>query len=435
MTNSTILTVFEGLVLALSDCFSKRSRRYVLPISKAWILGPGSKTLKRIFALTLISRSVSGCYRFFSSFKGLYDEIARRLLQTAVDLLGQERVALLVDDTLSPKTGPDIFGVSLHCDHHTLPKSMVWGHNWVVVALAIRVGLWKRWVALPILARVYIRQKEARKAQERFRTKLQITVEMVDVLTRDLLQPVVVIGDGAFTNGSLIKPLTERCIPFIGRLRHDCRLYAFPPKRRKKGRGAPKRYGRKLAPLRQYARRLLYRRLRLDIYSKTQTLWVVQIDAIWKKAGGPVRVVAVKKKRDAEPIFLLSTDPEMTVEDIILSFSGRWSIEIAFRNGKGPLGLGQARVRTRNSVLRVTHFGLWLQTLVILAWVKVHGWAAATPAQVKASHRDKQFPSFADMLAELREEILNERIPRIFGPGARAAGKVIRFVRSLWAAA
>jgi hypothetical protein len=432
---SPLLSAFELLVLALYDSFTKRSGRYVLALMLAWVVTPGRKTLKRIFRFALLRRARTGMYRFFSGFKWDYIEVARGVLGLALAILGPGRVTLIVDDTLSPKSGPKIFGASLHCDHHVLRKPLFWGHNWVIVALGIRVPGWKRWIGLPLLAELYIREKEARKLQEPFRTKLQIAVGMIEALTRDLEKPLLVVADGAYTNGAVILPLKklkERGIVFVGRLRSDAVLYPLPPKRRRKKPGPRPRWGRRLPKLSRLARRLKFRKVPLDIYSETVSVWAAEHLCVWPHADGAIKVVIVKKsRRDPEPAYLMTTDTTMSAEEVIVAFSGRWPIEIAIRNAKTELGLGQARVRTKRSVLRVTNLCLWIQSLLILAWVKVHGFAAATAAQVQRGNAHKTTPSFADMLLELRDQITAQRVLRSSGGKVGIAKKILRLVRPL----
>jgi hypothetical protein len=432
VNRTSLLSAFELLVLALQDSFTKRSGRYVLALMLAWVVTPGRKTLKRIFRFVLVQRARSGLYRFFSDFKWDYIEVARGILMLALDILGPQRVTLIIDDTLSPKSGPKIFGVSLHCDHHVLRKPLIWGHNWVIVALGIRVPLWKRSIGLPLLAQLYIRENEARKLKEPFRTKLQIAVGMIEVLTRDLENPVLVTADGAYTNGPMILPLKKRRIVFVGRLRSDAVLYQLPPKRRRKKQGRRPQWGRKLAKLSKLARRLKFRKVTLDIYSETVGVWVAEHVCVWPHAEGLIKVAIVKKsRRDPEPAYLMTTDTTMSAEDVIVAFSGRWPIEIAIRNAKTELGLGQARVRTKRSVLRVTNLCLWIQSLLILAWIKIHGFAAATATQVQRGNANKRTPSFADMLLELRGQIATQRIFRSSGGIVGTAKKILRFVRPL----
>jgi len=73
-----------------------------------------------------------------------------------------EVVILPVDDTLGRHTGKHIRAAGMH--HDPLLSTRVkpvfhWGHVWVVLAVVIRVPVWDRSFALPVLARLYRSKK------------------------------------------------------------------------------------------------------------------------------------------------------------------------------------------------------------------------------------------------------------------------------------
>jgi hypothetical protein len=377
--------------------------------------------------LILLKRSPSGFYRFFSAFRGAYEEAAQGLLYQAILIFGCKRVMLIVDDTLSPKTGPKIFGCSKHCDHHAWPKRWLWGHNVVVVALGIHVPGWKRWISLPLMCRLYIRRRDCVKCKVPFRTKLNLALKMVELLAQGLNSPLVVVGDGAYTNAAMIRPLRKRNWVFIGRLRSDVTLHDFPVPPPVGKRGPRPRYGPELPKLPK-ARRLRFRTIEMDMYSQRVLVEVAGLTAIWKSAGGPIRVVAVRQKPGADLVYLMSSDPTMSDEDLIQCFSGRWSIEMAFRNAKSLLGLDEAQVRKEKSVLRLLTMGLWAQTLVIMTYFKVHGFTMSGTVSVPSWYVRKREPSFADMLHEIRVALMRERIAAVFGARSRVVDIVMHHI-------
>ena len=422
-----IVSALDAILFGFRCHFSKRSWPYFPALIKGFLLCMGRKTVSRVIGPSQLKRSTSGFYRFFSAFKGAYEEAARGLLHQAILIFGCERVVLFVDDTLSPKTGPKIFGCSKHCDHHAWPKRWLWGHNWVVVALGIRVPIWKRWISLPLLVKLYIRKKDCTKDQTPFHTKLKIALDMVDFLAEGLDSPLIVVGDGAYTNGAMIRPLRKRNRIFIGRLRADVTLYDFPVTPSKGKRGRRPTYGPELPKLSK-ARRLQFRTVELEIYSERVRVEMASLTAIWKSAGGAIKVVAVRQKPDADLVYLMSSDPTISDEDLVQMFSGRWSIEMAFRNAKSILGLDEAQVRKEKAVFRLALLGLWAQTLVILTYFKVHGFSMSSTIPVPSWYNSKQEPSFADMLGEVRVALMRERIAAVFGTRSRVVEIVMRHI-------
>jgi len=89
-------------------------------------------------------------------------------------------------------------------------------------------------------------------------------------------------------------------------------------------------------------------------------------------------------------------------------YAGRWSIEVAFEDGKQITGVGEARNRTRRAVERTVPFGLYTQSIVII-WYHLAG---HHPSVVRdRRHRapwytTKRHPSYLDMIVKLRRVLI-----------------------------
>jgi hypothetical protein len=376
--------------------------------------------------LSGLRRSASGFYRFFSSFKWRYDGVARSLLRGAVKILGVRRIVLIVDDTMSPKTGRKIFGISRHCEKHKSGTRFFWGHNWVVVSLGVEVPLWKRWLSVPLLADLYIREVDCPRWRAPFRTKAQLAVSMVETLTEGLPSGVCVVTDGAYTNRSVLVPLKKRGMVVVGRLRYDTVLRESPPVPRRKRRGRKRKYGPKMPNLRRMRRWEMVER-HMDMYSARVQVRTGSVVGYWGSAKGRVKVVKVQKRKE-KPIYLLSTDVCMPDEEVVRLFSGRWSIETAFQTAKELMGMGQSQVRHRRSVCRMTNFGLWVQSIVLLTYIQAQGFACSGTIPIPRWYAHKETPSFGDMLGELRTALIRRGINRVCGARPALVRKILRCV-------
>src|SRR6478672_3380681 len=95
-----------------------------------------------------------------------------------------ERLPFALDDTPTERYGRHVQGAGVH--HNPTPGPaggpFVYGHVWVVLALLARHPVWGI-VALPLLARLYVRQKNlagiAATHRPAFRTKLEFAVDLV----------------------------------------------------------------------------------------------------------------------------------------------------------------------------------------------------------------------------------------------------------------
>ncbi len=74
--------------------------------------------------------------------------------------MGADRVTFALDDTPTERYGRHVQGTGVH--HHPMPgpagRPFSYGHVWVVLGLLAHRLAWVA-VALPLLARLYIRQK------------------------------------------------------------------------------------------------------------------------------------------------------------------------------------------------------------------------------------------------------------------------------------
>src|SRR5690606_19611470 len=105
---------------------------------------------------------------------------------------------------------------------------------------------------------------------------------------------------------------------------------------------------------------------------------------LWRKSGAqrPLRVVVIapvsyrlrqgSRLLYRKPAFLLCTDPDKPLQEVLQAYLWRWGIEVNFRDEKTLLGVGEAQVRTpaanRNqpAVTVAAYALLWLAALKLL---------------------------------------------------------------------
>jgi len=91
------------------------------------------------------------------------------------------RLTFALDDTPTPRYGPHVQGAGVHHDPSPGPAGspFVYGHGWVVLGLLAAHPAWSV-IALPLLARLSVRQKRLGGIDPRhrppFKTKLELAV-------------------------------------------------------------------------------------------------------------------------------------------------------------------------------------------------------------------------------------------------------------------
>lgn len=68
-----------------------------------------------------------------------------------------------------------------------------------------------------------------------------------------------------------------------------------------------------------------------------------------------------------QPAYLLCTETDLNIKDILQAYLWRWEIEVDFREEKTLLGCGQAQVRNPNSAERLPAFVAAMYGLLHLA--------------------------------------------------------------------
>jgi hypothetical protein len=365
--------------------------------------------------------------------------IARRVL--APLLPGTGRLLLAIDDTPTRRYGPKVQGAGLHHNPSPGPAggAFVYGHSWVVLGWLASHPSWGT-VALPLLARLYVRRKDLpglpAGARPEFRTKLELAAELARWAAAwlgGLGRPLWVAADGGYAKAPFLRAARAAGVTVVSRLRKDAALYSVPGPRRPGQRGRPRLYGERRVEL---AKRAGQRRGWLtgtfDLYGRPAAKTYKTFLATWRPAGGVVRVVLLREPRGWVAFF--GTDPAATAGDILGCVAARFGLETAFRDVKQVVGAGQQQVRRLAANVGSFHACLWAFTLT-------EAWAWGRPAGGLADRSGSPWddpgrrPSHADKRRALRRAVLGEGIRSVLGAGLSEAELVAAAERLLSLAA
>jgi len=357
-------------------------------------------------------------YYYFISGVGRKTNIiaTRLLLLLLAKLPSGPRMLLALDDTPTKRYGPKVQGAGIH--HNPTPgpadAKFLYGHIWVTLAWVLRHPLWGT-IGLPLLARLYVRQKDIAKIPKELRWKFQTKL----VQAADLVawaagiafssgKRLWIVADGFYAKRPFLKPVRKLGVVVVSRLRKDACLYTLPPKRKKgarRKRGAPRKYGtRRISLAKRAAAKRGWQTMECVQYGKTVTKKYKTFLATYRPAFGVIRVVIVQEEHGSQ--FFFCTDPEATVREILEAFADRAAIEQDFHDIKEVWGVGQQQVRYLWANIGVYHLNLWMYTLVELwSWRRWHG----TLCDRSASPWDDptRRPSHADRRNALRRNILH----------------------------
>jgi hypothetical protein len=201
------------------------------------------------------------------------------------------------------------------------------------------------------------------------------------------LGAITLLLDAWYMKRYLIVDVLTRDAIVIGQIRRDTALYEPPPPRTGKP-GRPRKYGDRIT--REKLRTLAQTHTELPIYGGHRTVRYRTAVCRARFLGGRlVRVVWVSMfvdgKWTAERL-LLSTDPSHRAEDVIITYSLRWTIEpmfAALKWGEGMIDMWMQSVETFHRWLNIVQIG---RALIQMLAVKAD---AAALAQVAAWRKER----------------------------------------------
>src|SRR5437763_9976646 len=223
---------------SLAAALDRRSAPRLALLFFGAVIARGRRTVTTWIRAAKLSGQYQSCYIAVAAAGKRADGIARRLLTEVVRplLAGSTRLTLALDDTPTKRYGPHVQGAGVH--HNPPPgpagSPYVDGHVFVVLAILVAHPAWGV-VALPLLARLYIRKKDLPgidpKHRPQFRTKLELAVELLRWAKPwlGLLKlPIWVVADGAYAKKEFLKPAEALGMTVVSRLRKDAALRTLP---------------------------------------------------------------------------------------------------------------------------------------------------------------------------------------------------------------
>lgn len=401
-----ILAEFLDVVQVLRPAFTTASFLNVLVVMVGWVLMHDRHAITGALVATDIAgrRHHAAFHRLFSRARWEPDELGRRLLLWLVGHASADAtVRLAVDDTITPKKGPDVWGLGTHVDPvHSTRKHRIFcfGHCWVVLAVLVHVPFSSRTWALPILFRLYRNKKACRRKDRPYRKKTELAHEMLLLVGAWLGdRRIQVSSDSGYCNGTVTDGLPGNFV-LLGRMRPDAVLTAAP-KKTPGSKGRPRRRGDPVPKPERIARdgRRPWRTAKAYLYGKNTTVRFKTICAQWYRACGValLRIVIVEVTTGTMPCqVFFSTDPDLSPVDILQGYARRWSLECTFFDLKQWFGFADSSARSQRAVERTAPFvGLTFTALVL--WFGQSAWTAAVIPN-RPWYRHKKNLSFADIL-------------------------------------
>lgn len=227
-----------------------------------------------------------------------------------------------------------------------------------------------------------------------------------------------VVVDGSYFNSTVLKRLAERTI-LIGRTRKDIALSALPEA--PSGRGRRPVYGKDLGTPEQMRQDDSIPWQQATLFAagrRHQTRYKTVGPVLWR--GGaqrrPLRLIIIAPLRYRahghllyrDPAYLLVTDPDADVLQVLQAYFYRWEIEVDQKDEKDLLGVGQAQVWSQQAVPRQPAFHVASYAMLLIAAIQCFGLNSTASLPPLPRWRLRKPPvrlSAAQLLARLRTEL------------------------------
>jgi hypothetical protein len=339
----------------------------------------------------------SGDYRVFSQARWDPNDLFRPVLAGALKRRPEgPRIVVALDDTVLRKSGiktPGVayrrdplspaFQVNLILAQRFIQFSFIIPHTSGFPAAARAVPC--RFQHVPSVQRPkrtagpdeWDNYREAAKQQNLNTAAVRIVQQLRDEL--DFVHHVAHLGlvlvvDGSYTNKTVLRQL-PRNTTLIGRIRKDAKLY-FPNEL------SPRQYGPP-APTPEELRqddRYEWQGIQAYAAGKTRPFRIKTLASVrWRKTGTacPLRAMVIaplgyrlslrSRILYRQPAYLICTNPDLPVPELLQEFLWRWDIEVNHRDEKQNIGVGDAQVRSPQSVDRQPAFAVASYAILLLA--------------------------------------------------------------------
>ena len=396
----------SALLYALAHCLDRRLQGRFPQLLIGVLFARDRRTVTAWFRAAGITDAFRQGYHTLAAAGRGVDFLSTRLLPVVGSLQPSDRLTVALDDTPTPRWGPQVEGAGIHRNPTPGPagEKYVYGHVWVTLA-ALVTHPTQGVRALPLRSDLYVRRKDVTPHLHQqgflFATKLERAVEQLRWL-KLWMSPAIrvldVVTDGAYAKRPVLRIV--RSLPQVtlfSRLAKNAALWSLPSTQRRPGqRGPLPTYGKQRLELaKQAGQKRGWQKVVCVQYGRTVQKRIKTFLATWRPAGGVIRVVLVQEPTEWRAYFC--TDPGRTAQEVLERAADRGALEETFKDLKEVWGAGQQQVRNVWANVGAFNVNGWLYSVVeAWAWDRSHEELvdrSACPwdrAFRRASHADKR---------------------------------------------
>ena len=470
-----LLEAYEELFSQIQPYFCRiETFQRARDLSYAHLVTYGRRTISRMICSKNEQQADwSADYKFFSKRKWNANDIFFEILRECDTHSHwyQNAVVVAMDESFRKKTGKKIGAVSTLRDPMSLPyhtnltpairflqaSAIINPDNRIDVSRAIPIYFKEaapakkpRKNAPEAVKEQYKKEQKERRISVIAHDALLKLREQIDKLPDGVNRPLIITVDGGFCNRNFLRDLPDNII-VIARTRKDIKIFRPVEESKSTPRGGRYRiYGDRLPTPDEIRRDDRYPWKTESVFAagKYHDLrYKVVSPVLWQKGTGPKRcrlfIIAPLRYRKSKssrllyrnPAYLLVPNQDVPEKYILQYYMLRWDIEVNHRDEKSQMGLGDAQVRSPESVGRNPQFTAAVYSLLLLASIRAYGPVRTedylpVPKWRKRKEQKDRRPSTLDVIAQFRREIMVAQLERDFDQKKKTTKKKRRRKKS-----
>jgi len=351
----------------------------------------------------------SATYRLFKKDRFKQKELFASAINGVLENLNEdEPLFAMMDDTLIRKRGRKVSGAGWKRDPLGPPfhTNFVWGQRYLQISAALPdFEVEGRARGIPIdfhhaPSPTKPRKNATQEALVEYKNQQKIckisavgAERLLELRKQIPDRKIVCAVDGGFTNKEVFRSIPDNTV-IIGRIRKDASLFKVPEEPDGKSRGRKKYYGDSL-PTPEQVRQdesVPWQKITAFAAGKYHEFDIKTMTPVrWKSSKNRdvliviIRPIAYRPRKGAkllyrDPAYLICTDTQMSLEQLVQAYLWRWEIELNFRDEKTIMGVGEAQVRTSEAVKSVPAFIVASYAFLLLAAHSIKAKSSCIPS-------------------------------------------------------
>ena len=361
----------------LKNCFTKPQFNHVKNYVGG-LIALNKKTINSISISSKEEKDQSNLNRFLTEAEWSEDDVQDRYVKKINHQTKGMSVSLIIDDSLSKKTGKHIEETQYHKDHSN--NSFVFGHQ-IVTAMIMCFGL-----LLPLFPKLYSKKTQS---------KIEFAKQIIEYASSKIRISQVII-DSWYVCNEIIKLCLKKRITLIGNIKSN-RVIQFE-------RGEWIKLGK-------YYKSISRKRKVFTTAIIDDVTYKIHSKIVELKKVGEVKLIISRqwledKKKWSRPFYVICTDVSKSDVYVLREYTKRWSIETFHKDIKQNLGLEAYQMRLRKGITR--HLILVTLAYAILKLMMFFKKVSWTIGECIKYIQDKEFDDLIIEIVNVDDK--NERI-------------------------